>query len=63
MDAKHDEVKQIASQLLAGMLANPHIYPNISDEGGRGQLEQNLIVVALEMAESLIEHVESKHQH
>jgi hypothetical protein len=62
MDAKHDEVKQIASQLLAGMLANPHIYPNISDEGGRGQLEQNLIVVALEMAESLIEHVENKHQ-
>lgn len=62
MDAKHGELKQIASQLLAGMLANPHIYPNVSDEGGKGQREQNLIVVALELAENLIEHIENKHQ-
>lgn len=58
MDDKTSEVKQLATQLLAGMLANPHIYASVSDEKGRGQQEQDLIVVAIEMAESLIEKVE-----
>lgn len=57
-----DEVKQIATQLLAAMVSNPHIYPQVSDQGGRGAMEQKLIVIATEMAESLIEHLESTHQ-
>lgn len=55
-----NDVKQIATQILAGMLANPHIYASVSDEGGRGQQEQNLIVMAIEMAEILITKVESR---
>jgi hypothetical protein len=58
MESQAGEVKQIAAQLLAGMLANPHIYPAISDEGGKGQQEQELIVIAIEMAESLITKAE-----
>ena len=54
------EVKQIASQLLSGLLANMHIYATVSDEGARGQQEQALINVAIEMAEILIEKVEEK---
>ncbi|MGF1481775.1 MAG: hypothetical protein ACFB4I_20220 [Cyanophyceae cyanobacterium] len=50
-----NEVTQIATQLLAGMLANPHIYASISDEMGRGRQEQELITIAIEMAQSLIE--------
>ena len=53
-----NEIKQIAAQLLAGMLANPHIYASVSDEKGRGRQEQDLIVVAIEIAQSLIEQVE-----
>ena len=53
------EVKQIAAQLLSGMLANPHIYASLSDEGGKGQQEQNLIAIAVEMAEKLIGKVEA----
>lgn len=52
MDVNPQEVKQVASQILAGMLANPHIYPKVSDEGGQGQQEQELIVVSVEMAKS-----------
>ncbi|MBH8576543.1 hypothetical protein I8752_26840 [Nostocaceae cyanobacterium CENA369] len=55
------ELKQTASQLLAAMLSNPHIYPQLSDEGGYGQMEQQLILAAVEMAESLIEHIENAH--
>lgn len=55
-----DDVKQIATQLLSGMLANPHIYASISDEGVRGQQEQELIAIAVEMAESLIEKITTK---
>jgi hypothetical protein len=55
-----NETKQIAAQLLAGMLANPHIYASLSDEGSQGQQEQTLILVAIEMAEKLIEKIESK---
>lgn len=60
MDSNKTEVKQIASQLLAGMLANPHIYPQISDEGHQGQLEQTLMLMAVEMAENLINKAEGR---
>lgn len=53
------EVKQIATQLLAGLLANPHIYPTISDEGGQGGREQELIAISIQMAESLIAKAEA----
>ncbi|MBD2515416.1 hypothetical protein H6G93_10410 [Nostoc sp. FACHB-973] len=55
------ELKQTASQLLAAMLSNPHIYAQLSEEGGYGKMEQQLIIVAVEMAESLIEHIENAH--
>jgi hypothetical protein len=54
------ETKQIAAQLLSGMLANPHIYASISDEGVKGQQEQELIVMAIAMAESLIVKIDEK---
>lgn len=53
-----DETKQIATQLLSAMLANPHIYASVSDEGAQGQQEQKLIVIAIELAESLIAKVD-----
>jgi len=59
MATQADEVKQIAAELLAGMLANPHIYPQLSDDGAKGGLEQKLMLVATEMAENLIQHVET----
>lgn len=52
------ELKSIASQLLAGMLANPHIYTMISEEEARGQQEQILLSNAILMAEKLIERIE-----
>ncbi|HEY9728881.1 MAG TPA: hypothetical protein V6D50_20725 [Chroococcales cyanobacterium] len=55
MDSNATKVKQIASQRLAAMLANPHIYPNVSDDGIQVQCEQTLILLAIEMAEGLIE--------
>ena len=61
MDNKVSEVKQIAAQLLAGMLANPHIYAVPSDEGSQGQQEQTLILMAVEMAHSLIAKAEQSH--
>jgi hypothetical protein len=60
MDSKASEVKQIASQLLAAMLSNPHVYPNISDDSIQGQRERTLVVLAVEMAEVLIEKVENR---
>ncbi len=62
MNPQVDEVKQTATKFLAAMLSNPHIYPQVSDQGSRGAMEQKLIVVAVEMAESLIQHVERTHQ-
>jgi len=59
MATQADEMKQIAAELLAGMLANPHIYPQLSDDGAKGGLEQKLMLVATEMAEHLIQHVET----
>ena len=58
MELSKTEVKQIATQLLSGMLANPHVYATVSDELGRGQQEQDLIIAAIAMAESLITKVE-----
>ncbi|MDP5339253.1 MAG: hypothetical protein NWQ28_11850 [Nodularia sp. (in: cyanobacteria)] len=55
------ELKQTASQLLAAMLSNPHIYPKVSDEGSSGRMEQQLIIVAVEMAQSLNQHIEHSH--
>jgi hypothetical protein len=57
-----DEKKQLTVQLLAGMLANPHIYASISDEGASGQYERKLIALAIEMAESVIDKVETNQQ-
>ncbi|MEA5576065.1 hypothetical protein [Anabaena sp. UHCC 0451] len=61
MNIQADEVKTIASQLLAAMLSNPHIYPQVSDEGCCGNMEQQLIIISVEMAESLMEHIEKTH--
>jgi hypothetical protein len=55
------ELKETATQLLAAMLSNPHIYPQVSDEGGYGKMEQQLIIVAVEMAETLIQHINNAH--
>lgn len=60
MESNISEVKQIAAQLLAGMLSNPHIYPNISDEGVRGEREQILLMLAVEMSKDLIGKIEKK---
>ncbi len=60
MELPNSEVKQIATQLLSGMLANPHVYSMVSDELGRGPQEQDLIIAAIEMAEILIAKVEKK---
>lgn len=55
-----NEVKQIAAQLLSAMLANPHIYASMSDEGIQGRQEQELIAIAIAMAENLIAKVDGK---
>lgn len=60
MDSSTQDLKNTAARLLAGMLANPHIYPQLSDEGASGSLEQKLTLVATEMAENLIQHIESR---
>jgi hypothetical protein len=56
----NNKFKQIATQLLAAMLANPHIYAKVSDEGAKSQQEQELIIIAIEMAENLITRVENQ---
>lgn len=50
--------KEIASQLLSGMLANPHIYSLLSEEEGVGQQEQILLSKSISMAEKLIEQID-----
>lgn len=60
MKDKAQKTLDIAAQLLAGMLANPHIYPSISDEEGRGQQERLMLANAIAMAEGLIEKVERR---
>ncbi|MBE9049426.1 hypothetical protein IQ243_03220 [Nostocales cyanobacterium LEGE 11386] len=59
MNSQVNELKQTASQLLAAMLSNPHIYPKVSDEAGCGQMEQQLIIAAVEIAERLNQHCEA----
>ncbi len=60
MKTQTSEIKEVAARLLSGMLANPHIYSMVSDELGRGQQEQELIMAAIEMAETLIAKVENE---
>lgn len=60
MDSNHSELQQLAAQLLGGLLANPHVYPSISDERSTGQQEQELILMAIEMAEQLRQKVETR---
>jgi hypothetical protein len=62
MDARTEEIKQTATTLLAGMLSNPHIYSQTSSEGGDGQMEHNLMVLAVEMAQTLVQYVENNHK-
>ena len=59
MTSRTQEIKEIATQLLSGMLANPHIYSMISDEEGRGQQEQIMLSNAITMAESLMQKLEN----
>ncbi|HIK45348.1 MAG TPA: hypothetical protein IGR64_10745 [Leptolyngbyaceae cyanobacterium M65_K2018_010] len=59
MSDQAQEIRAIATQLLAGMLANPHIYATVSDEEGRGQQEQILISNAIVMATSLMEKTQT----
>lgn len=69
MKSQVDEVKQIAAQLLAGMLANPHIYHVYSTESGKLNKEQweELIETSVAMSEALIDkaevHLESRFKH
>ncbi len=58
MTVQDKEIRAIASQLLAGMLANPHIYTMVSEEEARGQQEQILLSNAIMMAEKLIERLD-----
>ena len=60
MSEKTEQTKQIAAQLLAGLLSNPHIYANMSDEGAQAPQEQELMEVAIDMAEHLIARVEAR---
>lgn len=60
MSEKTEQAKQIATQILAGLLSNPHIYASMSDEGAHAPQEQELIEVAIGMAEKLIARVEER---
>ncbi|NJO42231.1 MAG: hypothetical protein HC865_16800 [Cyanobacteria bacterium RU_5_0] len=60
MSEKNEQTKQIAAQILAGLLSNPHIYASMSDEGAQAPQVQELMGVAIEMAEHLIAKVEEK---
>ncbi len=60
MDSNQNELQQLATQLLAGLLANPHVYPSVSDERSTGQQEQELILMSIEMAEQLMQKVKHR---
>jgi hypothetical protein len=60
MSNRIERTQQIAAQILAGLLSNPHIYANMSDEGSQAPQEQELIGVAIEMAENLMSRVEAR---
>ena len=53
-------VSSLAAQILSGMIANPHIYSMVSDEGASGEQERILRHTALEIAEALITDVENR---
>jgi hypothetical protein len=57
MTSPNPDKKAIATQLLSGMLSNPHIYATISDAEAKGQQERILVSTAVMMAEQLIEKV------
>ena len=62
MESQAHEIKQIAAQLLAGMLANPHtcrIYPAESRKLNQEQ-QTKLIETAVCMAESLVKRAETR---
>lgn len=69
MKSQADEIKQIATQLLVGMLANPHTYQAYPTENGKlgSQQQDELIETAIALAESLIAkteaHIEQHFQH
>jgi hypothetical protein len=58
MASQKQDIKQIATHLLSGMLSNPHIYATISDAEAKGQQERILVSTAVMMAEQLIKKVE-----
>ncbi len=60
MDSNQVELQQLSAQLLAGLLANPHVYPSVSDERADGRQEQELILLAIELAEQLVKKVERR---
>ncbi|MEY2833296.1 MAG: hypothetical protein RLZZ574_2555 [Cyanobacteriota bacterium] len=62
MKSQANEIKQIAAQLLAGMLANPHTYQVYCPESGKLSKEQQteLIESAIALAESLVSKTEAR---
>lgn len=58
MASQKQDVQHIATQLLSGMLSNPHLYATISDAEAKGQQERILVSTAVMMAEQLIKKVE-----
>lgn len=62
MKSQVEEVKQIAAQLLTGMLANPHLYHVYQTESGKlnQEQQQELIATATAMAEALINQAENQ---
>ncbi len=59
--SRNSEVlSSLAAQILSGMIANPHIYSMVSDEGASGEQERILRHTALEIAEALITDVENR---
>jgi hypothetical protein len=62
MKSPANEIKQIAAQLLAGMLANPHTYQVYPTESGKLSKEQQteLVESAIALAESLVSKTETR---
>lgn len=59
MTVREKEIIAIATQLLSGMVANPHIYTVVSDEKDGGHQEQLLIMNAVRMAEAIVNRVQN----
>ncbi|MEM8676675.1 MAG: hypothetical protein AAGF83_22900 [Cyanobacteria bacterium P01_G01_bin.67] len=62
MHSQVEEVKQIAAQLLAGMLANPYLNHAFPTESGKldGDQQSELIEAAITMSEELIARSEAR---